>query len=433
MKLGTLLNPRFYRCTHIIRYAVVLSLCSISLPAPGEETDAPPDNSPSDPVATDREPAVDGAENPSISALFFDEEDHMLDLSAWLMTAKGFLPTGSLITEPAVGNGIALGLMFLHDSIQNRIEQTKERNPDGTLKRLPPPSITGLFGFGTENGSWGAGLAHMHVFKEDRMRYLGLLFYNNMNLDFYGSGGGLPLPIDSFSYTLEGGMLLQQMTFRLGESDFFLGGNYRYMNFDATLDLPITPPPEFPSLNQTITSAGIGLIAEYDSRNSIFTPDSGINAQVVDTIYNEAVGSDRDYNILNANLRGWVPVRPDWVLGLRADGAFSGGDIPFYMLPRVDLRGISLSRYQGQHTLTTEAELRWDFTPRWSILGFAGMGWTAANDLNDFAIDDGHVAGGTGFRYLISRIFGIRTGIDFAWSEEDFAFYLTTGTAWGQK
>ena len=53
--------------------------------------------------------------------------------------------------------------------------------------------------------------------------------------------------------------------------------------------------------------------------------------------------------------------------------------------------------------------------------------------LTDLSLSEGKVSGGTGFRYLISRVFGIRTGMDFAWSEGDFSFYFTTGTAWGQK
>ncbi|MCK4563397.1 MAG: BamA/TamA family outer membrane protein [Verrucomicrobia bacterium] len=382
------------------------------------------------------EGAVEGIpEEPSLRDLCFDPEDGMLDLSAWLATAKGFLPTGGFITEPAVGNGGYLGLMFLHDSIQNRAELAKDRHPNGTLKRMPPPSVTGLFGFGTENGSWGGGLLHMHVFKDDQMRYLGGLFYNEMNLDYYGRGGDLPAGLDSISYTLDGYLLLQQMMFRVADSDVFLGANYKYMSFDTKLDLGlgITPPDWFPSLERTLTSAGVGLIAEYDTRNSIFTPDSGINAKFMNTFYDHAFGSDQEFNKLLANLRGWIPLRRNWVLGLRGDAAFSGGDIPFYMLPGVDLRGISLSRYQGQHTLTTEAELRWDFTDRWSLLGFCGVGWVAENDLDDYDFSDGHVAGGTGFRYLIAKTFGIRTGMDFAWSEDDFAFYFTTGTAWGQK
>jgi hypothetical protein len=103
------------------------------------------------------------------------------------------------------------------------------------------------------------------------------------------------------------------------------------------------------------------------------------------------------------------------------------------MLPSVDLRGISLSRYQGKNTLVTEAELRWDVTGRWSLMGFFGSGWVAKTGLTDLSLSEGKVPGGTGFRYLISRVFGIRTGMDFAWSEGDFSFYFTTGTAWGQK
>jgi hypothetical protein len=99
--------------------------------------------------------------------LFFDSEDGKLDFSAFLATATGFLPVASLITEPAVGYGGTFGLMFLHDSITGRAEAVATRNPDGTLKRLPPPSITWVGGFATQNGSWGAGLAHLGIFKED--------------------------------------------------------------------------------------------------------------------------------------------------------------------------------------------------------------------------------------------------------------------------
>lgn len=368
----------------------------------------------------------------SISSLFFDAEDGMLDLSGYLATAKGFLPTGSLITEPAIGYGGALGLAFLHDSIQNRAELAKKRNPDGSLKKLPPPSVTALGGFGTGNGSWGSGLAHLHVSEENRFRYLGALFYADMNLEYYGKGGDLNWPTEYISYTLDGTFLVQQLSYRLGESDFWLGGNYQYMSFDTALDLGLgtPPPPWFPSLERSIASAGVSIFAEYDTRNTIFTPDSGINAKLSNTSYARAVGSDNDFNKASLKLRYWKPIQPSLVLGLRGDANFSGGNIPFYMLPSIDLRGISISRYQGQHTITTEAELRWDMTPRWSLVGFGGVGWAADSSLDDFEISDHHLAGGTGFRYLISKVFGIRSGMDFAWSEEDFAFYFVTGTAW---
>lgn len=408
----------------IIRPTLPL-LCILLSVATGTAQEAEPSTAPEQQVAAPQQKARP-------SSLFFDEEDGMLDLSDWLLSAKGFFTPGGFITEPAVGNGLYLGLVFIHDSIQNRAQLVTEHNEDGTPKRLPPPSISALVGFGTSNGSWGSGLAHMHVSKENRYRYLGALMYTELALEFYGTGNGLIGPGDPIDYDMDSYFFLQQLTRRMGDSDFFLGGNYVYLSSDVALDIgSSTPlPPWFPALEQNITSAGVGLIAEYDTRNSIFTPDSGINAKVVSTFFGEAVGSEQQYNKVKLALRGWHPLGDSFVLGLRGDANFSGGDIPFYMLPSIDIRGISKSRYQGQHTAVTEAELRWDLSPRWSLIGFGGIGWTAESSLDDYDLLDGKIAGGTGFRYLLSKVLRVRSGMDFSWSEEEFAFYFTTGSAW---
>lgn len=387
----------------------------------------------SDPQGTVETSPSSADTEPSFSDLIFDQEDGMLDISAFLASSKGFLPAFGFITEPAVGNGGALGLLFLHDSIKNRAEQAKKRNPDGTLRRLPPPSISGVFGFGTSNGSWGGGLGHLHVFKDDKARYLGGAFYNEMSLDYYGRGGDLRLPVDHVSYSLDGYLLLQQLQFEVGHTNLYLGVNYKYLSFDSEFDfgLGLTPPPEFPPLSTSINSGGVGLIAEYDTRNTMFTPDSGINAKIEKTFFDPDFGSDNTFYKVWAKLRGWSPVAKKLILGFRCDGSFSGGDVPFYMLPTISLRGISLSRYQGQHTIASDAELRWDVTDRWSLVGFGGVGWVAEEDYDDFVFDEGKIAGGAGFRYNLSKLFGIRTGMDFAWSKDEFAFYMTTGTAWG--
>ncbi len=297
-------------------------------------------------------PAVsedESSEEASSRALFFDPEDGALDLSGFLATKTGFLPVASVITEPAVGYGGTFGLMFLHDSISGRAEAVATRNPDGTLKRLPPPSITWVGGFATENGSWGGGLAHMGIFKEDTYRYLGGFFYNSMNLDFYGVGGDFQLPIDFLSYTLDGYYLVQQLERRLGDSDLFIGANFKFMSFDTKLDfnLDIDPPDWFPPLERRLKNSGIGVLAEYDSRNTIFTPDSGIHAKAQTVFFSETLGGDRSFRKAFVNLRGWMPFHSSWVLGLRAGTNFSSGDTPFYLLPFIDLRGMPLNRYQG--------------------------------------------------------------------------------------
>ena len=87
-------------------------------------------------------------------------------------------------------------------------------------------------------------------------------------------------------------------------------------------------------------------------------------------------------------------------------------------------------RYQGEETLLGELEARYDFNPRWSVLGFAGAGKAFSDRGNGDS--DTVVSKGLGFRYLIARRFGMRAGIDVAWGPEDTAFYIQMGSAWGR-
>ena len=111
----------------------------------------------------------------------------------------------------------------------------KASNPDGSKVRLAPPSLTGLFGLATENGSLGAGVFHFGVWKHDTLRYTGALMFPSMNLDFYGIGDYLP--IDSVSYNLKGSFFLQELLARIADSDFFLGETTKTLNLTSSLIL----------------------------------------------------------------------------------------------------------------------------------------------------------------------------------------------------
>ena len=125
------------------------------------------------------------------------------------------------------------------------------------------------------------------------------------------------------------------------------------------------------------------------------------------------------------------PVADTLVLGLRGevetvDGKFV--DVPFYQYPSVDLRGIPVMRYQGEDVVVAETELGWNFTTRWTVLGFAGAGRT-----KDVGPDDSTTtvySKGLGLRYFIARRFGMHVGFDVAKGPEDTAFYLQFGHAW---
>ncbi len=359
----------------------------------------------------------------SMKEMMTDQVDGKPDLSEWLGTADGVLPMPIIVTEPAVGIGGGLALIFFHGSIQERAKQAKEKNPDGTPGRMAPPSMSGLAGFGTENGTWGAGGFHLGIWKEDTVRYVGALGYASVNYDLYG-------PLDKpRPVTVEGAVLLQQLTFRLGESDFFAGANYKMVSSTAKANTPLPPPA---GNGKEVQSGGASGILEYDSRDNIFTTNRGLSSKAEWTHFDSWLGSDNQFDLFAFKNRYWHPLTESLVLGVRGDGFFSSGDVPFYMLPFVQIRGIPAMRYQGEHVLTTEVELRWDFTQRWSLVGFAGAGWTGSDDFSDLGSSDTHPAGGFGFRYLMARLFNLRTGVDIGFSEEDTAIYFTTGTAWGR-
>ena len=88
-------------------------------------------------------------------------------------------------------------------------------------------------------------------------------------------------------------------------------------------------------------------------------------------------------------------------------------------------------RYQGDQVAQIEAELRWQFWNRFSVVGFAGTG-AAWNDFERPHNTQTIVTGGFGFRYEIARKYGIQMGLDFAFAPDNTAVYVQVGSAWAR-
>jgi hemolysin activation/secretion protein len=76
-----------------------------------------------------------------------------------------------------------------------------------------------------------------------------------------------------------------------------------------------------------------------------------------------------------------------------------------------------------------EAELRWQFWKRLSLVGFGGTGatWTSLERADRQKTVS---AGGAGLRYDLARRYGIHVGVDVAYGPDGSAFYLQWGSAW---
>ena len=77
----------------------------------------------------------------------------------------------------------------------------------------------------------------------------------------------------------------------------------------------------------------------------------------------------------------------------------SRGDAPFYELPYVELRGIPALRYQDKVAAMTELQFDYRVAPRWTLVGFGGLG-QAAEKLSDIGSETTRSTIGGGFRYI---------------------------------
>ena len=360
---------------------------------------------------------------------FTDPEDGMFDVSHWLAEKKGFFPVPIIITEPAVGYGVGAALVFLHDPLAGRVPDGETFDPHSkdAEGKLIPPSISAVFGMYTENDTWFAGGAHMGVWKNDNIRYTGAIATGSINMKFYGLGLTNDKAID---FNIEPEILYQGIKFRLNDSGFFAGINYLLVNTNSEFNLSAIDPSFIIESNSRDAAAIFTL--DYDSRDTIFTPSSGFNASIEASLFREAVGGDNEFEKYKAKLIYFSPIADSFVLGLRGEVETVDGEpfveVPFYQYPFVYLRGIPIMRYQGETVGVAEAELRWNFTPRWSVVGFGGAG--RFTDISGDEPASNVYSKGAGIRYFIARRFGAHVGFDIAKGPEDTAFYLQFGHPW---
>jgi hypothetical protein len=350
---------------------------------------------------------------------FIDPESGNFDASNYLLDHHGVLPVPIVISDPAVGYGFGVAGAYFH-----RRKGGEDLDEDGVP--LISPSVSALAAGYTENDSWFVGGGHLGIWKNDHVRYTGVLGYADLNLTFYA--GDQSDGFDGFDFEIQGTFIDQEVVFRIGESDWFLGGSYRYLNSDVAF-LTGLDIPGLDRLESGATSSGVSLLAEYDNRNNLFSPTQGQYFELEALFNLQALGSDEDFENYHAKALFWWPFG-SFVGGLRLDGKSTSGDTPFYEVPFIEMRGIPAMRYQGETVGVVETELTWKVTPRWSVLGFVGAGWAAdsASDLSDES--DTIISKGVGFRYLIASKLSLWSGIDIASGPEDTVFYIQAGSAW---
>ena len=328
----------------------------------------------------------------------------------------GFVPVPIFITEPAIGEGLGLGIVYFHE------QSTPERNRLNTGRSVmstgreskAPPTATGIFGFRTNDGSEGYGVGHARTFQEDTYRLVGAAAEADIEATYYL--GDVP-----FKFSVDGQVIFSRLLRRIGDSNFFGGGAVSATDANADFRSGL--------VDFSFTDIGIAAIAIYDARDDTMLPSDGLLGEFSVWHYDEALGGDFDYQKIGLKLNSFHKLGERFVLGMRLQADSADGDVPFYAEPYVSLRGIPALRYLGDTATVVEVEGRFRVADRWIVLSFAGKGFVDSRSGVEKSEDDIDSIG-AGFRYLMLPKQNVWLGVDVARGpEEDFG-YIQIGSPW---
>jgi Omp85 superfamily domain len=347
-----------------------------------------------------------------------DPQDGRLDLSAFLDTAYGFVPLVAPITEPAVGYGAVGALVFI------------DRKEPAAGQKFTRPNIAAVGGLATENGTKGWFAGHLGTWREGRLRTQVAAADADLNLEFFGLGTSGGQADAGVEYTVAASGGVAGGAWRIGDGPFWLGLRYALVRTLVTLRDPPQPgQPEVPAPDLDLRLAGLTPALTVDTRDNFFTPTRGWYLDLSAPVFRESLGGSRDFELATLQAMYYRPLGESLYFGVRSAGKASSDGTPFYLRPFVSLRGVQALRYQGEETVEAEAELRWQFHPRFSLVGFGGGGM-ARTEVAGRRRERSVAAGGAGFRYLVARTYGLHLGLDVAWGPDEPVFYVVFGSPW---
>lgn len=392
----------------LVRSALLGNLLLILLaPHPGLAQGSLPDAAETPPASESTNPSSDSTPSQHVGwrSNFFDEVDGQLDMSN-LLAKGGFIPMPIIITEPAVDDGLGMAAYFVHNP------------PPGSDL---PPTRTILGGAVTGNGSWGGGIMRSGSFAGGRWLYDVAAATGLAVLDFHPGNRDLAL-----RYNNDIDYIGVKTRYRFGDSGFSLGPSLRWRRNDINLDTEDQFPRIEELAERKIELVSLGVAGHFDNRDNPLTPTRGLNVVAEFQRFDEAIGSDADFN--TASLFGaWFHSWDQWTFAAMADAQVASEDAPFFMQPDINVRGLARNRYTGNEVLSSEIEIRRQLTSRWAAVGFGGYGRTFGDDDADAA------TWGGGVRYRIARKLGLDVGLDYAVGPEEEVVYIQFGHAWGMQ
>lgn len=179
-------------------------------------------------------------------------------------------------------------------------------------------------------------------------------------------------------------------------------------------------------------ASGLGVVANWDSRDNTFATTAGSFYQLTGLIYRSVFGSDYNYTDVQIDARNFFELLPTQVLAIQAGGEFIDGSSPFQNLVQFGgqnlLRGYFAGRYRDKNGVAIQADYRIPIWWRFGLVGFAGVAQVASS-VDHFALNRFWFAGGLGLRFFWNPEERISLRLDYGIGNDSSGMYITVTEA----
>ena len=283
-----------------------------------------------------------------------------------------------------------------------------------------PPSLFGVTGTYSTTDSWYFGVFAKTHFGKDNHRLTAAAAtgeISNDYSDFLGSGLDVQTTDDLIMYAIRY-VLRARGHWYVGPQ--FISTNYA-ISGDNLLSGQILEHIGLTGFK----SNGLGLVAQYDSRDNQYSPSSGQVFEAHNVAYRKTFNGDVSFDVYTADYQYYLPYGKGHVLALHIKGRWTH-NAPSSGYSSVDLRGYTRGQYLSPHMTLVEVDERFAITEKWGITAFAGI----AGLYGDDSIDGNSrlfPAGGAGAFYQLNDEEMVLRA-DFAIGKDgNHGFYLKFG------
>ena len=164
-------------------------------------------------------------------------------------------------------------------------------------------------------------------------------------------------------------------------------------------------------------SVGLGVYAEYDSRDMPTNAYAGRYFKIDGLFNDEAIGSNKTYQNYNLDFSSYHSLSDSLILAWQIQGCHRGGRPPLWDACTIALRGFPATDYLGRSSASGQVEARWKLSKRWGVVGFGGGGYSRGN----FSERDERTwipSYGAGLRFMVLPSKRINMRLDYARSKD---------------